>query len=444
MAINFDGPKGEVKVQEAAFTAMQEKATAFIFKRTYVGKKKFRSAQDIVKDKDTVKGLQKIFVQSGKQLFNYKYPFMQKIEQNWFETFYKQHKKILEVFDNAKFTIFDRDDKGGFMMWFQKLIKDYFGISQKDMYNPADIWLIDKKEVNRKVITAELDQSPKTRTIHELNKVMRVLYNDNKVVGLSLKLVSGKEAKYERVNLDEKFFKAIESGKSDYDYKLSEIKFDCRIKGEGKKTLTETQDIVFKMTTSTGKPVANFQIKGNDTKKPTNLKIEPSSKGDAARLGKAPLDLVRELTKQKPYITKLRGIYKFGSDGPFDNSRANFPGVLNKTPSDKEKRAAQDNFKQNQAEYKKYFNALLRAPAGIKVDTGGVTSDKVFVNNMMKAFLGPSPWIVTHKLMELKFAYMVISLKNKEMIDEYMTDLVFLAMKAGRKVFPFGPFGKLS
>ena len=63
---------------------------------------------------------------------------------------------------------------------------------------------------------------------------------------------------------------------------------------------------------------------------------------------------------------------------------------------------------------------------------------------MMKAFGGERPWIVTHKLMELKFAYMVISLKNKEMIDEYMTDLVFLAMKAGRKVFPFGPFGKLS
>ena len=249
MAINFDGPKGEVKVQEAAFTAMQEKATAFIFKRTYVGKKKFRSAQDIVKDKETVKGLQKIFVQSGKQLFNYKYPFTQKIEQNWFETFYKQHKKILEVFDNAKFTIFDRDDKGGFMMWFQKLIKDYFGISKKDMYNPADIWLIDKKEVNRKVITAELDQSPKTRTLHELNKVMRVLYNENKVVGLSLKLISGKEAKYERVNLDEQFFKAIETGKSDYDYKLSGIRFNSTITGTKKQTLTGTQDIVFQMST---------------------------------------------------------------------------------------------------------------------------------------------------------------------------------------------------
>ena len=97
MAIKFDGPKGEVKVPEAGFTAMQEKATAFIFKRTYVGKKKFRSAQDIVKDKDTVKGLQKIFVQSGKQLFNYKYPFTQKIEKNWFETYYKQNKKILNA-----------------------------------------------------------------------------------------------------------------------------------------------------------------------------------------------------------------------------------------------------------------------------------------------------------------------------------------------------------
>ena len=171
---------------------------------------------------------------------------------------------------------------------------------------------------------------------------MRVLYNENKVVGLSLKLISGKEAKYERVNLDEKFFKAIETGKSDYDYKLSGIRFKCGIKGEGKNTLTETQDIVFEMATSTGKPIANFQIKGNDTDKPTNLKIEPSSKGGGARLGKAPLDLVRELTKQKPYITKLRGIYKFGGDGPFDNSRANFPGVLNKTPSDKEKIAAWD------------------------------------------------------------------------------------------------------
>ena len=431
MATKFNGPKGEISVSQADFTAMQEKATAFIFKRTYLGKKKFRSAQDIVKDKETVKGLQKIFIKGGKELFNYKYPFTQNIEQNWFETFYKQHKKILDVFDNAKFTIFDRDDKGGFMMWFQNLIKDYFNISKKDMYNPADIWLIDKKEVNRKVITAELDQSPKTRTLHELNKVMRVLYNDNKVVGLSLKLVSGKEAKYERVNLDEKFFKAIETGKSDYDYKLSGIRFNSTITGTKKQTLTGTQDIVFQMSTSLNKPIADFQVKGNSTSSFSNLKIEPTSKGGAARLGKAPLDLIRELTKQQPYIKELKNVYKFSTDGPFDNNRANFP--MNSK-----------DLKNSEKEFKKYFNALIKKPFGIKVDTGGVSSAEDFIDNMMKAFDGAKPWIVTHKLMGLKFAYMVLSLKDKEMIDEYMTDLVFLAMKAGRKVFPFGPFGKLS
>ena len=44
MATKFNGPKGEISVSQADFTAMQEKATAFIFKRTYLGKKKFRSA----------------------------------------------------------------------------------------------------------------------------------------------------------------------------------------------------------------------------------------------------------------------------------------------------------------------------------------------------------------------------------------------------------------
>ena len=91
------------------------------------------------------------------QLFNYKSPFSQKIEENWFKTFYKQNERILREFSNAQFTVFDRDDKDGFMMWFMKTIRDYFKISNKDSYNPADIWLIDKREVNRQIILKELE-----------------------------------------------------------------------------------------------------------------------------------------------------------------------------------------------------------------------------------------------------------------------------------------------
>ena len=63
------GTPKEVSIEAAEFTAMQQKATAFIFKRTYVNKKRFTSAIDIVKDKDTVKGLRKIFVKGKTDLF---------------------------------------------------------------------------------------------------------------------------------------------------------------------------------------------------------------------------------------------------------------------------------------------------------------------------------------------------------------------------------------
>ena len=48
-----------------------------------------------------------------------------------FETFVKQNERILKEFSNAKFTVFDRDDKDGFMMWFMKTIRDYFSIQIK-------------------------------------------------------------------------------------------------------------------------------------------------------------------------------------------------------------------------------------------------------------------------------------------------------------------------
>ena len=91
--------------------------------------------------------------------------------------------------------------------------------------------------------------------------------------------------------IDEKFFKAIETGKSQYNYKLHDIRFNCAIKGSGKGTLNDTQDIVFNMRFN-GKPVASFQIKGNATRRFSNLKIEPKAQFAGSVLGKAPVGLV--------------------------------------------------------------------------------------------------------------------------------------------------------
>ena len=67
--------------------------------------------------------------------------------------------------------------------------------------------MIDKKEVNRQIILKELEGFKNTQTIEELNQIMRKLYKERKVVGLSLKLISGGQAKYQEVNLDDKFLK---------------------------------------------------------------------------------------------------------------------------------------------------------------------------------------------------------------------------------------------
>ena len=405
-----------INVKDAEFTAMQEKATALISKRSFVDNINFTSHLDIIKDKKTVQGLKEIFVKDRVQLFNYKSPFSQKIEENWFKTFYKQNERILKEFSNAQFTVFDRDDKDGFMMWFMKTIRDYFSISNKDSYNPADIWLIDRKEVNRQIILKEIEGPKGTQTIEELNQIMRKLYKERKVVGLSLKLISGGQAKYQEVNLDDKFFKAVENKKGEFDYKLLKVKFDLSTYGVKKNAGFTTQDSVLTLGIR-GTEIAKFQVKGNTTSRLSNLKIEGTGKGEAARLGKAPLELVRKLTAGKPYRSQ------------FINDAKKEPQNI----SDFSKQA-----KMWQVMYEELVTNMKRK--GIPIEVKIMPKD--FTKNMKIAFEGRTPWIANSKLLQLRFLHMVSKFKKEE-IHEYMTDLIFLCQKIGRRVFPFGPFGKL-
>ena len=135
-------------LSDAEFTAMQEKATAYILKRAFEDNKRFNSAEDIIKDTVTKKGLENIFRYRNTQLFKFELPLETKTpEDKWLNTFYLQQKKMLMEFAGAEFTVFNRE--GGFMDFITDLIKDKFGISRKDSWNPADIWLIRKKDVFR-------------------------------------------------------------------------------------------------------------------------------------------------------------------------------------------------------------------------------------------------------------------------------------------------------
>ena len=144
-----------INISEAEFTAMQERATAFVLQRAFKDNKRFSKVEDIIKDKSTKDGLEKIFRSGNNQIFKFDLPVQSKTpEDTWLTTFFLQQERLLREFSGAEFTVFNRD--GGFMNFISDLIKAKFGISRKDSWDPADIWLIKQVNVFRERIKKEL------------------------------------------------------------------------------------------------------------------------------------------------------------------------------------------------------------------------------------------------------------------------------------------------
>ena len=400
-----------INISEAEFTAMQERATAFILQRAFKDNKRFAKVEDIVKDKSTKDGLEKIFKSGNNQIFKFSLPVQSKTpEDTWLTTFFLQQQRLLKEFSNSNFTVFNRD--GGFMGFISDLIKAKFGISRKDSWNPADIWLIKQVNVFREKIKKELEGPSGTQTIKELNAMMRNMFQNREVVGISLKKISGKQAQYEEINVDESFFKRIEYGSGEYDFKLSKITLKLNLKGDA----FATQDTWIFLKDSV-KDIAKFQLKGNTTSRLSNLKFEGTEIGAAAaRLGKSPLNLVEKLSSMadpKLYnaTTKANGNYPTNSD----------------------------EFEKRQKEFTSMFTRVIKHP---EVKDIGIKTEKEFVFNMLKVFATKQSHIANIKLMQLYFVDRLMMLKP-EVRNEFLTDLLFISQKKGDKVFDFGPFGKL-
>ena len=279
------------------------------------------------------------------------------------------------------------------MDFITELAKTKFGISKKDTWNPADIWLIKDPDKAIAKIKKNVEGSKASQTITELNDVLRQMFKTREVVGISLKKISGKTAKYEEYNVKD------EDLNKNYNYKISQSVIDLSYK----KTFgTQDARVIVEGEGST----YNFQIKGNDTAKISNLKWEPTAKGaSAARVGKAPVDMVAALMKD--------------NNMKFINDNKRFPQNANE-------------FKKNEKKYVTMYNAVSK-----NVDTK-IKSSTEFVKNIILGY-NTLPQIALSKLMQLEFLFELFKLKSKQR-DEFMTDLVFLAAKKGKT---FGPFGKL-
>ncbi len=371
----------------AELTRMQELGSAWIFRRALNDNVKYRNSDDIVKDKK----------------YNELVKLYPAINKQWIDNYFAQQKRILEEFSGTKFTEFTRDV--GFMDFITKLASQKFKIAKKDSWNPADIWCVKNESKVIKDIQKIMNTKEGMSSITELNALMRTLYKQRVLVGISLKLISGKEAKYEEVNLDEKLFPDVKN----YNFNVSLMKCFLGLK-EGNKFETQDARVVVDALENGKKQKFDFQIKPNTTSDFANLKFEPTASGASkARLGKTPLDKLAKLLKS----------YKVG----FVNSYKNYPMTLKDF-----------NDKTFITQIKKSFDHIKKKG----VDVGDCKNSSEFVKNMQKVFT-LEPHIATSKLMQVDFLYQVTSL-SKEKMDNLFTDMSFLAQKKGRE---FGPFGKI-
>lgn len=373
---------------DAKTTAAQERGSVYIFRQVLGKNKKYRSADDIRKDNVTYMALQKIWKRSGLEF-----------DDEWLGDYYKQSQTLLSKYSDASFTEFNRD--GGFMKWVTDIVREKYQISQKDNWNPADIWMVKNQGQVIRVIN-ELVDGGLSQTLEELNAILRTLFKHKIVVGVSLKKVSGDIARWEEVNVNEDQFE-------EYDkmyYTIDKQECKLRLKGKGKDLTFATQDA--RVYVETNVDTLNFQIKANDStnKKGSNLKWEPTATGaTAARLGKAPVDMVRKLT------------IDYG---------INFERDHNRYPDDVA------SFVTKEDDYKKMIQHIW---SDVNFD---VDSAEDAVNNIRMVF-NTAPHVAKSKLMQIQFLNMLHGMKPKKR-NMFMTDMSFLAQKKGKR---FGPFGKL-
>ena len=300
------------KVSDATYTQMQELGSAWVFKRAIRDNVVFKSADDILNDKETFEEIQKIWKTLGKCNFG-------ELSQDgtWLESFYQQQKTLLRKIGKPNFTEFcrsrdyalpgSRTNSKTFMEWVSDLVKDEFKISQKDNWNPADIWLIQNEMKWRKKIQEAFDNRKVTKgstveaELAKLNSIFRALFRSKQIVGISLKKISGNKALWKEVNVTGKFFKKLEATHM----KLTEAKCLLGAKpinpdtakkdierralnaATGKRTgrglpgatsLVQDTNLFITDPGLAGEPGAKYkvQIKANDSTKFSNLKWEPT------------------------------------------------------------------------------------------------------------------------------------------------------------------------
>ena len=379
-------------------TAQQERGSAWIFRRVLRDNVRYDSWESIMNDPKYYELLD----------------VFPNVSAEWLKSYYKQNVRMLHEFDNYRWNEFSRD--GGFMYFISEFVKTRFGIARKDTWNTADLWMIRGKEEDFiKEIEEQLPNNP-SQTIRELNSIMRTWFKSRKLVGVSLKLISGKEAKWKEYNVDDLTL----DEKNNFNFDDARISMNYLMEEKQGANTFGTQDTTIKL--GTGRHRFKFQIKDLAGKPPFgNLKFEGSDpNAPAARAGKAPEPFSEQIFKDLGLM--------------FRNDNRRYAPTAEVWETQK-------------TQWQRIFRVVSNS-AGVQMK--GTENDFVEIMDAMyqqEDARSPArgPWIAQSKLMQLDFIYATFDQMDAKQRREFWTDMTFLSLRLSgdvKKGF-FGPFGKL-
>jgi len=425
-------------------TEQQEKITLKIFKEL------------LSRDTQNWKSFDDMFNARGSEIAKI-FPDLPKID--WYQHFNVQFEQIREKtsLPNNNFDVFEYDGDSSFMDYISKLVvKEMDLYSKKDSWNPADIWLVKSstlpgyiKEFNsvaeklkgddRQSSYAEKVGEPVgVQAIQELNRILKRAFNNNDIVGISLKKSDLKELHYELFNL----------GIKQNDKKLlpnvvfDKIQLNCSYDSNTGAFPSKTSYVFVN-----DKNQESFKLayKSNTGKDVGNITYEflPASNASAF-LGKVPKDRLKDFLAEN--------IPKF-----FPVGKSNQP-LLNRsimaTRNSRDKQSFGNPFVTEMTQnvilptewnpaLTKFYNNKVKV---IQQQFGksDITGLDTYVKHLEDSYSKGGLSIKNSSMIQMvEFTYQMAMLKQNKRLQTFLTKCFYFAQKKG-EIYNFGPFGKLS
>ena len=372
-----------------------EKGTTVVFNRALKRKKPFKSGTDILNDPETKKLLDDVFKGYEGEL------------TKWSHTFYEQQKEFLNEFGKSEWSPFEYGNKQDFVKFFSEqirrvgrtLTKDDEGnvmiiepVGRYEVWNPSDVWAAYKLPEVQKEIKKSL--SPETKSLAKLNSTLVEMFEDRRLIGISLKLIGkGKEAKLVYRNDKPENMRIANIQKLDF------------------------KDIVFKLDTIWNSPTVTTVYLDygpsygmNVTRSDSGLTFSTQVRRTAAQGGNTPVDMVIKLLEA-------------------NLSNNTYTKNINKYPKSFEQ------FVDKVEEYEELYKIVKPYFTGAPPFGG---TGKSFVSVIREAFKSKTKTNKesvngTGKLMLLSFFGNAFKIKNQKKKIEFWTDILYMGMKVGGK-----------